>query len=97
MSCDKAVIRKASSVFANPGPTSFIALMTWTFSANWRIMGVQPGEQILCYYPDGTIRIWADKNARDGEIAKWRYGHPFYKANQRLTATGYNMVNLGGL
>lgn len=56
-----------------------------------------PGEQILCYYPDGTIRIWADKNAKDSETAKRRYGHPFYKANQRLTATGYNMVNLGGL
>ena len=56
-----------------------------------------PGEQILCYYPDGTIKIWADTNADDGEIAKWRYGHPFYKANQRLTTTGYNMVNLGGL
>lgn len=57
----------------------------------------RPGEQILCYYPDGSIRIWADKNAKDNDIAKWRYNHPFYKANQRLTATGYNMVNLGGL
>lgn len=57
----------------------------------------RPGEQILCYYPDGTSRIWADKNAKDSETAKWRCEHPFYKANQRLTATGYNIVNLGGL
>jgi hypothetical protein len=56
-----------------------------------------PGEQILCYSPDGTVRIWADKNAKDSATAKWRYSHPFYKANQRLTATGSNRVNLGGL
>ena len=56
-----------------------------------------PGEQILCYYPDGRIRIWADKNGKDSETAKWRHDHPFYRANQRLTTTGYNMVNLGGL
>lgn len=56
-----------------------------------------PGEQILSYSHDGTIRIWADRNARDSSVALKRYKHPFYKANQRLTATGYNIVNLGGL
>lgn len=57
----------------------------------------RPGEQILAYYPDGTIRIWSDRNAADSESAKARYSHPFYRANQRLTATGYNLINLSGL
>ena len=56
-----------------------------------------PGEQILSYGRDGIIRVWADRNAKDGIQALQRYKHPFYKANQRLTATGYNVVNLGGL
>jgi hypothetical protein len=56
-----------------------------------------PGEQIFVYYPDGTIRIWADKNAKDSEKALERYRHPFYQRNRALTATGYNLVNLGGL
>jgi hypothetical protein len=56
-----------------------------------------PGEQLLVYYPDGTIRVWADRNARDNEAAKRRYAHPYYKANQRQTGNGYNYVNLGGL
>jgi hypothetical protein len=55
------------------------------------------GEQILVYYPDGTIRIYADKNAKDNEVAKNRCQSAFYKRNQKLTATGYNIVNLGGL
>ena len=56
-----------------------------------------PGEQILSYGRDGIIRVWADRNAQDSIQALDRYKHPFYKANQRLTATGYNVVNLGGL
>jgi hypothetical protein len=56
-----------------------------------------PGEQLLVYYPDGTIRIFADTNANDTELAKSRYNSKFYKSNQKLTATGYNLVNLGGL
>jgi hypothetical protein len=55
------------------------------------------GEQVLCYYPDGTVRIWGDAAAADSEEAKQRYSHRFYKANQKLTATGYNIVNLGGI
>jgi hypothetical protein len=55
------------------------------------------GEQVLAYHPDGTIRIWADRNAADTPAAKARYSQPFYRANQRLTATGYNLINLGGL
>jgi hypothetical protein len=57
----------------------------------------RPGEQVLSYYPDGTIRIWADRNAADTPTAQARYAHPFYRANQRLTATGYNLINLSGL
>lgn len=56
-----------------------------------------PGEQILSYSRDGLIRVWADRNAKDNGQALERYKHPFYQANQRLTATGYNVVNLGGL
>ena len=56
-----------------------------------------PGEQVLCYYPDETIKIWADKNAGDSYIAKMRYSNPYYIAAQKLTANGYNLVNLGGV
>jgi hypothetical protein len=56
-----------------------------------------PGEQILAHYPDGKIRIWADRNAHDSPVAMKRYANPFYAANQRLTAVGINMANLGGL
>jgi hypothetical protein len=57
----------------------------------------RPGEQVLAYYPDGTLRIWSDRHARDSEAAQARYSNPFYRANQRLTATGYNLINLAGL
>jgi hypothetical protein len=55
------------------------------------------GEQLLAYSPDGTLRVWADRNAEDGDLARARYTHPIYAANQRLTGVGYNLVNLGGL
>jgi hypothetical protein len=57
----------------------------------------RPGEQVLAYYPDGTLRIWSDRHAADSPAAQSRYAHPFYRANQRLTATGYNLINLAGL
>ncbi|ULL18640.1 hypothetical protein DVH26_31825 [Paenibacillus sp. H1-7] len=56
-----------------------------------------PGEQILCFYPDGTIRIWADEHAADSDAAKARYVHPFYAASQRLTGVGYNLCLMAGL
>lgn len=56
-----------------------------------------PGEQILSYYPDGGIIFWRDENARDTKEAVARYQHPFYVRNQKLTATGYNLLNLGGI
>jgi hypothetical protein len=57
-----------------------------------------PGEQILSYNKDkGKVMIWADRNAEDNRIALARYSHPFYRINQRLTACGYNLFNLGGI
>lgn len=56
-----------------------------------------PGEQVLTYHPDGRIRLWRDRAARDGERARERYAHPFYRANQALTATGSNPSNVSGL
>jgi hypothetical protein len=56
-----------------------------------------PGEQVLVYQPDGVVRVWGDRNAVDSDAALARYRHPFYRANQRLTGTGYNLPNLGGI
>jgi hypothetical protein len=56
-----------------------------------------PGEQILSYSKDGTVRIWADKNAKDNEQAQTRYKNPFYKVNQKQTGNGYNLFTLGGI
>ena len=56
-----------------------------------------PAEQVVCSYGDGTVKVWADLDAEDSNEAKSRYGHHFYKANRKLTATGYNKVNLGGI
>jgi hypothetical protein len=57
----------------------------------------RPGEQLLAYHADGTLRIWGDRNAEDSPRALERYSLPIYAANQRLTGVGYNLVNLGGL
>ncbi len=56
-----------------------------------------PGEQLLTYHLNGTLKVWADANAQDSDIALQRYAHPLYEANRRLTGTGYNLVNLGGI
>lgn len=55
------------------------------------------GEQLLSYHPDGTLRLWANPDGEDNAAACARYAHPFYQANRRQTANGYNLVNLGGL
>lgn len=57
----------------------------------------RPGEQVLSFTPEGTVTVWADANASDGEAARARYEHPYYEKAQRLSAVGYNWVNLGGL
>lgn len=56
-----------------------------------------PGEQLLAHYPDGTVRVWGDRNACDVPDALARYEHPFYTANQRASGVGYNLAVLGGL
>ena len=56
-----------------------------------------PGEQILAYYEDGEVRVWADRDAEDSPPALARYAHPLYAANQRLTSVGYNHISLAGL
>jgi len=56
-----------------------------------------PGEQLLAYYPDGKLVIYADENATDSRLSQKRYAHPFYQSSCRLSATGYNLVLLGGI
>lgn len=56
-----------------------------------------PGEHLVCFDKAGVVKIWRDASARDTPEARRRYTHPFYKANSRLTATGSNRINLGGL
>ncbi len=56
-----------------------------------------PGEQVLSYVPDGTLRVWGDRQAQDSDAARARYAHPFYAANSRLSCTGQNLGILGGL
>lgn len=56
-----------------------------------------PGEQIVSFDPTGMVRIWHDRNAVSNPKAERRYAHPYYRANLRLSATGYNLINLSGL
>jgi len=57
----------------------------------------RPGEQVLTWSKDGTVRVYADARAADTPAARKRYDHPCYAAAGRLSASGYNIVNLGGL
>lgn len=86
---DRKVYTISGEVIADLGANAYLAMAS-------KFMPL-PGEQILCYYPDGTIKIWANKNARDSKIAIKRYTSRNYLLAQKLTATGYNLVNLGGL
>tara|TARA_R110002049_G_scaffold38978_4_gene120404 strand:- start:5734 stop:7293 length:1560 start_codon:yes stop_codon:yes gene_type:complete len=54
------------------------------------------GEQILVYSPEGNVKIYRDLNANDNKKANSRYSSSFYERNQRLTASGSNIINLGG-
>jgi hypothetical protein len=56
-----------------------------------------PGEQLLSFHRDGTVRLWADGNARDSEEARARYANPFYRSALRLMSVGYNLPLLGGI
>ena len=62
-----------------------------------KICSDQPGEQLLSYQPDGTLCLWADRNAEDADAALARYAHPFYARSSRLTASGSNLGVLGGI
>lgn len=86
---DRKVYALSGNVIGYLGENAFIAMAS-------KFMDL-PGEQLLCYYPDGWVRIWADRNAKDSRIAVHRYNTPYYKNAQSLTATGYNLINLGGL
>jgi hypothetical protein len=56
------------------------------------------GEQLLAFHPDGRIRAWGDRNAQDTPQALERYAHPFYAANQRLTAnSNHNCIVVAGI
>lgn len=55
------------------------------------------GEQLLIYYPDGRVKIIYDHKASDTAEGRRRFESSNYRANQRLTAVGYNFSNLGGL
>ncbi|TVQ22345.1 MAG: hypothetical protein EA382_12140 [Spirochaetaceae bacterium] len=57
----------------------------------------RPGEHLLSYHDDGTIALWYDADAVDCDHAKDRYAHPYYQSARKLTATGSNLVNLGGM
>lgn len=86
---DRNIYDVKGNVIGSIGENGYVAMAS-------KILDL-PGEQLFCYYPDGKIKIWAMKNAKDNEMAKARYSNPFYKVNQKQTANGYNMVNLGGL
>jgi len=57
----------------------------------------RPGEQIFCYYDDGHIRIWSDRNAEDSPEALKRYEHHFYRMNQKFPSYDYIMCMFGGI
>ncbi|MHC4181288.1 MAG: hypothetical protein ACYSWU_27645, partial [Planctomycetota bacterium] len=56
-----------------------------------------PGEQIVTFDSDGTIRIYACPDAEDTPEAIARYENPYYAASMHLWAVGYNKANLGGI
>jgi hypothetical protein len=56
-----------------------------------------PGEQAMCFYPDGTVRVWGDRSAVDHPSALERYVHPTYQANRRFPTTENRLCMLGGI
>lgn len=57
----------------------------------------RPGEQVLTYYRNGDVKIWADTNAEDNEAALKRYAHPFYQTNRKFPTKEYVVCMLGGI
>ncbi|MFW6189411.1 MAG: hypothetical protein ACOC7T_03175 [Planctomycetota bacterium] len=56
-----------------------------------------PGEQLLTWLKEGTVRITADRVAEDAPAARRRFRHPLYAANRRLGASGYNLHAATGI
>ena len=73
-----------------------VGTFTGTVAAASKLLNL-PGEQLLTYTKDGVVRIWSADGAQDSARALKRYAHPFYRANQRLSAAASNHGNLGGL
>lgn len=48
-----------------------------------------PGEQIFAYYPDGTVKIWADKKGLETPETKEAFNSLYYKRNSQMTGVGY--------
>jgi len=86
---DRKLYALNGSTLGSVGEKGYVAMASKFLEA--------PGEQILCYYPDGTIKIWGDQNAKDNKLAMKRYSNPYYKKTQKLTAVGWNLASLGGL
>jgi len=86
---DRNIYDLSGNILANLGESAYIAMAS-------KFMNL-PGEQLLCYYPDGQVKIFADRKAKDSRLAKQRFENPYYKLAQKQTANGYNYTNLGGL
>lgn len=86
---DRMVVDRQGNEIGSLGEGAYLAMAS-------RFMDLL-GEQLLTYQADGTVRIWADRNAVKSQRGAARYAHPFYQLNQRMTGVGYNYVNLGGL
>lgn len=48
-----------------------------------------PGEQIIAYYPDGTVKLWADKNGFDIPETKLAFSSKYYQRNVQMSGVGY--------
>lgn len=56
-----------------------------------------PGEQVMTYYPDGTVKIFRDADAEDCPAAIQRYALPYYRRNQYSRNIENNLCMLGGV
>ena len=56
-----------------------------------------PGEQVLTYTGDDTVRLWGDASATDCPAALARYAHLYYQRILRSTAIGNQGYLLAGV
>lgn len=73
-----------------------IAFLGGKVAMNTKIFNL-PGEQIMTYYPDGTVKVFTDANAVDSPAAMARYNHPFYSRNQYARNIENNICMHGGI